>query len=98
MEEIGKGDTADEAAALAVLLCLRFDDDFVGAVKAATTFHGNTHSIPPLTGNALGAYLGMSTLPQRWINKVELYDLIVHGSDIMLERMDVEDIPIDIEE
>jgi ADP-ribosylglycohydrolase len=95
MEDIGEGNTADEAIALAVLLCLRFTNDFVGAVKAATTFHGNTHSIPPLVGNALGAYLGLSAVPQRWINKIELYDLIVHGSDILLERVDIEDIPVD---
>jgi ADP-ribosylglycohydrolase len=98
MEEIGEGFTADEAAALAVFLCLRFSDDFDGAVKAATTFSGNKHSIPPLAGNALGAYLGMSAIPHKWIDKVELYDLIVHGSDIMLERMDMDDLPIDIEE
>jgi ADP-ribosylglycohydrolase len=95
MEEIGEGYTADEAAALAVFLCLRFEDDFVAAVKAATTFHGNTHSIPALVGNALGASLGMSALPQRWLNKLELYDLIVHGADLLLERMDVEYIPVE---
>jgi hypothetical protein len=39
----------------------------------------------------------MSAIPQRWINKVELYDLIVHGSDLLLERMDIEDIPVDLD-
>jgi ADP-ribosylglycohydrolase len=91
MDAIGRGYTAEEAAALAVFLCLRFRDDFDGAILAATTFRGNTDSIAPIVGNALGACYGHSIIPQKWLKSLELYDLITHGSDLLLECIDLED-------
>ncbi|MDR3225471.1 MAG: ADP-ribosylglycohydrolase family protein [Clostridiales Family XIII bacterium] len=92
MEGIGKGYTADEAAALAVFVSLRYKDDFDGAVLAATTFDGNTDSIAPIVGNALGARYGLDIIPQKWIGTLELHDLLAHGADVLLERVDIEDI------
>jgi ADP-ribosylglycohydrolase len=91
MDEIGKGYTAEEATALAVFLSLRYTDDFDGAILAATTFKGNTDSIAPIVGNALGAYHGVSVIPQKWINELELSDLIVYGADLLLEKAEVKD-------
>ncbi|MDR1953786.1 MAG: ADP-ribosylglycohydrolase family protein [Clostridiales Family XIII bacterium] len=92
MEDIGEGYTAEEATALAVFLSLRYTDDFDGAILAATTFNGNTDSIAPITGNALGAYHGDAVIPQKWINELELADLIVHGADLLLTKVDMEDL------
>jgi ADP-ribosylglycohydrolase len=92
MDEIGKGYTADEATALAVFVCLRYKDDFDGAVLAATSFGGNTDSIAPIVGNALGACYGIDIIPQKWIAKLEFHDLLAHGADMLLERVDMEDI------
>ena len=91
MEEIGMGYTAEEAVALAVFLTLRYGEDFDGAILAATTFNGNTDSIAPITGNALGAFYGDSIIPQKWINEVELSDLIIHGADLLLGKVDTEE-------
>jgi ADP-ribosylglycohydrolase len=88
MEKIGGGFTADEVAALATFLTLRYKDDYDGAILAATTFNGNTDSILPITGNAIGTMYGHSVIPKKWINKLELVDLIKYGSDLMLERVD----------
>jgi ADP-ribosylglycohydrolase len=95
MEEIGEGYTADEATALATFVCLRYKDDFDGAVLAATTFGGNTDSIAPIVGNALGARYGLDIIPHKWIEKLELADLLSHGADLLIERVDMEDIPPD---
>jgi ADP-ribosylglycohydrolase len=92
MEEIGEGYTAEEATALAIFLSLRYTDDFDGAILAATTFKGNTDSIAPIVGNALGAYHGVSVIPPKWVNELELADLIVHGADLLLEKADAEDV------
>jgi ADP-ribosylglycohydrolase len=88
MEKIGNGYTADEAAALAVFLTLRFKDDYDGAIVAATSFGGNTDTIPPVTGNIIGALYGTGVIPKKWTNELELVDLIKHGADLMLERVD----------
>jgi ADP-ribosylglycohydrolase len=88
MEKLGAGDTAEEAIALAVFLTLRYKDDFDGAVNAATGFGGNTDSIPPLVGNAIGALYGKDVIPKKWLHELELTDLIKHGADLMVERVD----------
>jgi ADP-ribosylglycohydrolase len=88
MEELGEGYTAEEAAALAVFVCLRYRDDFDGAVLASTTFGGNTDSIAPIAGNALGACYGLDVIPQKWIATLELQDLLAHGADRLLGRVD----------
>jgi ADP-ribosylglycohydrolase len=92
MKKISSGTSAEEATALAVYLALRFQDDFDGAILAATSFEGCRSSVAPMTGNALGAYLGVPAIPQRWINELELADLINHGADLLLERVDLEDL------
>jgi ADP-ribosylglycohydrolase len=96
MDSIGVGYTADEAAALAVFVCIRYRDDFDGAILAATTFDGNRDSIAPIVGNALGVRYGIEVLPPKWIAALELQDLLSHGADLLLERVDIEDIPVDI--
>jgi ADP-ribosylglycohydrolase len=88
MEELGEGYMAEEAAALAVFVCLRYRDDFDGAVLASTTFGGNTDSIAPIAGNALGACYGLDVIPQKWIATLELQDLLSHGADRLLGRVD----------
>lgn len=89
LEAIGKGYTADEAVALATYISIRYQDDFDGAMMAATSFNGNINSIPPICGNAVGAYLGDRELPVKWIQELELSDLMIHGADLLLERMDI---------
>jgi ADP-ribosylglycohydrolase len=74
---------ADEAAALATMLSIRYKDDFDGAVLAATGFEGNKDSIAPIVGNAIGAYGGKGVIPAKWLRNLELYDLIVHGADLL---------------
>jgi ADP-ribosylglycohydrolase len=90
MEQIGQGYTADEATALAIFVIIRYVSDFDGAILASTTFKGNTDSIAPIVGNALGAYHGESIIPQKWLKDLELTDLIQHGADLLLDRVIVE--------
>jgi len=88
IEEIGQGFTSEEAAAIAVLIVLRYRDDFQSAIAASTGFSGNVHSVPPIVGGALGACLGSSSIPKKWVNSVELPDLLTHGADLLLERVE----------
>jgi ADP-ribosylglycohydrolase len=90
--EIGEGLAAPEAAALAIYICLKYMDDFDGAILAAMTFKGNNASVAPIVGNALGTFYGVSAIPQRWMNEVELADLMIHGADLLFEKVDMEDV------
>jgi len=91
IEELGSGDTAEQAIAITVFIILRYRDDFQGAVSTSTGFAGNTNSVPPMVGGAMGVYLGLSAIPKKWVNNVELSDLLQYGADLLLERVDIED-------
>ncbi|MDR1778354.1 MAG: ADP-ribosylglycohydrolase family protein [Clostridiales Family XIII bacterium] len=88
--EIGQGFTAAECAALAVYMSLRYEEDFVGAILASLSFDGNHASVASITGNTLGTFYGQSVIPARWVTDVELADLMVHGADLLLERVERE--------
>jgi len=71
--------------AIAIYLSLVFGDDFVGAIKAAADFDGNSDTIPPLCGNIIGTIVGSLEIPPKWILELELAELMFHGSDLLLD-------------
>ncbi|MDR0885154.1 MAG: ADP-ribosylglycohydrolase family protein [Clostridiales Family XIII bacterium] len=87
LRQIGLGYTSEEAVAIAVLIAIRFSDDFESAINAAIVYGGNTDSIPPLIGSILGTYLGSLEIPYRWVQKLELAELAVYGADKLLTRV-----------
>ena len=88
MAEIGKGLTAEEAIALAVYLAIRYEEDFEGAIVTASKYEGNRDSIGSICGNIMGAYLGDYEIPYKWIQKLELSELIIYGADKVLDRVE----------
>lgn len=88
MEEIGKGLTADEALSLAIYLAIKYKDDFENAIITASTYDGNTDSIASICGNLLGAYLGVDAIPSKWVQNLELTDLIQYGADKLYDRVE----------
>ena len=84
LEAIGSGWTGEEALALAIYCALRYPQDFESAICLAANHSGNSDTVAAICGNILGAYLGCLEIPFRWIMKVELADLMVHGADKML--------------
>ncbi|MDR3072655.1 MAG: ADP-ribosylglycohydrolase family protein [Clostridiales Family XIII bacterium] len=87
--QLGQGFMACECAALATYMCLKYEEDFDGAILATMSFSGNNRGVAAVTGNALGTFYNATVIPTSWINDVELADLMVHGADLLLERTDV---------
>lgn len=79
--ELGKGLIAEEALAIAVFCALRYKDNFEKAIIAAVNHDGDSDSTGSLTGNIVGAYLGLNKIPKKWTSKLELYDVIIKISD-----------------
>lgn len=83
---LGEGRVAEEALARAVYLALKYSTDFKKAISTAVSFNeGNSKTVAALTGNMLGAYLGLEAIPAEWRAKVELKEVILQiAKDLLL--------------
>lgn len=88
MHEIGTGNTAEEAMALAVYLSIKYEDNFEGAIVTATKYDGNKDSLGAICGNIMGTYLGDYDIPYKWIQKLELSELMIYGADKILDKVE----------
>lgn len=84
MSELGKGWIAEEALAVSVFCALRYKDNFEEGIIAAVNHDGDSDSTGSITGNILGAYLGVHKLPRKWCCKLELLDVITQIADDLL--------------
>lgn len=78
---LGPGWCGDEALAVAIYCALKYSDDFDKAVMAAVNHGGDSDSTGAITGNILGAYLGLSQIPKKYTDNLELVDVITEIAD-----------------
>ena len=76
IQKLGQGWVAEETAAIAVYCSLRYSDDFERAIIASVNHDGDSDSTGAVTGNILGAYLGYSKIPEKFLNNLELSDIL----------------------
>jgi len=88
MREIGEGLAAEEAIAIALYLAIKFKNDFEGAIVTSSKFDGSKDNIGSICGNIMGTYLGDYEIPYKWIQKLELADLIFYGADRILDTVE----------
>lgn len=85
ISQLGEGWVGEEALAIAIYCALKYRDDFKKALTAGVNHDGDSDSTGAITGNILGAYLGLSRIPAEWIEKVELKDVILQIADDLLD-------------
>lgn len=74
MVRLGGGWVGEEALAIG-LYCALSTPDFETAIILAVNHSGDSDSTGAITGNLLGAALGMAALPARWLEPLELADV-----------------------
>ena len=74
---LGEGWVAEQTLAIAVYCCLKYSDNFDSAIIASVNHSGDSDSTGAVTGNIIGAYLGASRIPVKYIDRLELIDTIV---------------------
>ena len=84
ISRLGQGWVGEEALAIAVYCALKYRDDFKRALIAAVNHDGDSDSTGAITGNIIGAYLGLKHIPVEWVSKVELKDVILQMADDLL--------------
>ena len=76
IKELGTGSVGEEALAIAVYCSLRYQDNFDKAIIASVNHSGDSDSTGAITGNLLGAVLGKEVISDKWLDDLELLDLI----------------------
>ena len=77
IRQLGEGWVAEETLAIAVYCALKYSDNFEKGIIAAVNHDGDSDSTGAVTGNILGAALGFDAIPQKYINELELKDIIL---------------------
>lgn len=80
---LGQGWVAEEALAIAVY-CASTAQDFAEGIIRAVNHDGDSDSTGSMTGNLLGARWGASSIPSRWLEHLELRELITELSEDLL--------------
>ena len=78
---LGEGWTADEAFAIAIYSCLKYQDSFENSVVCAVNHDGDSDSTGAIAGNIMGALLGYQDIPSYYKDNVELNEVIVEIAD-----------------
>jgi len=73
---MGDGWIAEEALAISLYSALCAENDFKKGVLLAVNHSGDSDSTGAITGNILGCMLGNSSIPDAWIEQLELKDII----------------------
>ncbi len=74
---LGEGWCGDEALAIALYCAMKYEDDFEKCLIAAVNHNGDSDSTGAIAGNILGARLGLSGIPAKFRENLELSDVIL---------------------
>ena len=78
---LGEGWVGEEALAISLYASLRYHDNFKKGLIASVNHSGDSDSTGAITGNILGAYLGMMKIDNEFKENLELFDLILEICD-----------------
>lgn len=81
IHQLGEGWVGEEALAIAIYCALKYSDVFDKALIAAVNHSGDSDSTGAITGNILGAYLGLSGIPKKYTDNLELVDVLTELAD-----------------
>jgi ADP-ribosylglycohydrolase len=81
IESLGRGWVADEAFAIALYACLKYQNNFEDAIVCAINHDGDSDSTGAIAGNLMGALLGYSKIPDYYKYNVELQDIALTFAD-----------------
>ena len=91
---LGEGWVGEEALAVSVCCAIRFEDSFADALTAAVNHRGDSDSTGAVTGNLLGARLGLSGIPTAFQSGTDLHDLLtVLAEDLAAAAQGIPDAP-----
>lgn len=85
IHKLGEGWVAEETLAIAVYCAIKYQNDFEKAVCTSVNHNGDSDSTGAVCGNILGAYLGLSNIPQKYKDDLEFYNVLMILADDLLD-------------
>lgn len=76
IHKLGEGWVAEETLAIAVYCALKYENNFEKAIVTSVNHNGDSDSTGAVTGNIIGAYLGMDAIPQKFLDNLEISNVI----------------------
>ena len=77
ISSLGEGWVAEETFAIAIYSCLKYQNNFEAAIVCSVNHDGDSDSTGAVTGNIIGAHLGYSSIPDYYLDNLELKDIIL---------------------
>lgn len=81
IRELGQGWVAEETLAIAIYCALKYGSDFDRALIASVNHSGDSDSTGAVTGNIVGAYVGLKGIPKKYLDHLELKEIIMDIAD-----------------
>lgn len=81
IHKLGPGWCGDDAIAVAIYCALKYQNDFDMAMIASVNHGGDSDSTGAITGNILGAWLGLAGIPEKYLAGLELKDVLLELAD-----------------
>ena len=78
---LGEGWVSNEALAIGILCALRYENDIAGAMTFAANHGGNSNATAAIAGMLVGARIGFNAIPDRFVDRLELVDVILELAD-----------------
>ena len=99
IEQIGAGWVAEETLAIAIYCVLKYQGDFEKIIIAAVNHRGDSDSTGAVAGNIVGAAIGLPNIPEKFVENLEIKDVIIEMADDLYyeETEKFEDIDIDVD-
>lgn len=91
IHKLGEGWVAEETLAIAVYCSLKWQNDFEKAIIAAVNHRGDSDSTGAVTGNILGASLGLNAIPLKYLDCLELKSIILDIADDLYDDCQLND-------
>ncbi len=87
LRQLGEGWIAEESLAIS-LYCALCATDFESAVILSVNHDGDSDSTGSMTGQLMGVISGYSAIPSRWLEPLELKDILVQIADDLCNAPD----------
>ena len=81
IHQLGQGWVGEEALAIALYACLRYEHDFSKALIVSVNHKGDSDSTGAIAGNIIGALVGYEAIEEKWKQHLELKDVILEIAD-----------------
>lgn len=77
IRQLGEGWVAEEALAIGIYCSLKYPSDLQKTLAVSVNHDGDSDSTGSITGNILGAYLGMDAINKQWLEFLEVTKIVM---------------------